>query len=42
MAVKILTLTVTVKAKPVANPYRQIPNDILEKRFKAEKGKSYY
>ena len=37
MAVKILTLTVTWKTKPDANPYKQIPDSMQEKRFKAKK-----
>ena len=39
MAVKILTLTVTWKTKPDANPYKQIPGSMQEKRFKAKKKK---
>ena len=36
----VLTLTLTVKEKPEANPYKQIPENMQEKRFKAEEGKS--
>ena len=39
MAVKTLTLTMIVKTKPGSNPYKQIPDEMEEKRFKAEKGK---
>ena len=31
----------TVKAKPDVNPYMQIQYDMQEKRFKAEKDKSF-
>ena len=37
---KILGLTVTVKAKSETNQYKQIPDDMQEKLFKAERGKS--
>ena len=31
-----------MKAKPDANPDKQIPDDMYKKRFKAEEGKSYF
>ena len=39
---KTFTLTVTAKAKPDTIQYKQIPGNIQEKLFKAEKGKIYY
>ena len=39
MPVKALPLTVTVKAKPDANPYKQIPGNKYEKPFNVEKAK---
>ena len=39
---KTFTLTVTVKAKPDTIQYKQIPGNMQEKLFKAEKGKIYY
>ena len=39
MPVKALPLTVTVKAKPDANPYKQIPRNKYEKPFNVEKAK---
>ena len=31
-----------MKAKPDANPDKQMPDDMYKKRFKAEEGKSYF
>ena len=42
MAAKTLILTMTVKAEPDAKPQKHITDDIYEKWFKAENGKSYY
>ena len=40
--IRYLQIPVTAKAKPDANPNEQIPDNMKEKEFKAEKGKSYY
>ena len=39
MAVKILTLTVTWKTKPDANPYKQIPDSVALRLKQFSNGK---